>query len=240
MKKFMKQTAVPFCCMMCFLHACGEPDVQEIEKKDITEQQERAEGAAEIQEIENNDITDQQEVSVEIEEIQEIENNDITEHQEESVEVEDIFDLDTFYQNPALQEYKDIRNLEESYSKEQAQSDNCFVIGATVHNDGLYDEFMVHVQNGEDAFIRVVQYNTEGDVIIDDILYVCDSDKVYLVYDRTRDRFADENDRSITLYEFDNIAEYNYRGHLYWVVFNGEMSDAAFESANPFIITLIN
>lgn len=176
-----------------------------------------------IQEIANDD--------------QEIENDDIVENQEK---VEENFDLDAFYQNPILQEYKDIRNLEESYSKEQAQSDNCFVIGAMVHNDGLYDEFMVHVQNGEDAFIRVVQYNTEGDVIIDDILYVCDSDKVYLVYDRTRDRFADENDRSITLYEFDNIAEYNYDNHLYWVVFNGEMSDANFESANTFIITLIN
>ncbi|MCM1104258.1 MAG: DUF4362 domain-containing protein [Clostridium sp.] len=198
MKKIMKRIAVPFCCMMYFLSACGKPDVQEIE---------------------NDGIADQQEVSAEI---------------------EDIFDLDAFYQNPVLQEYKDIRDLEEGYSKEQAQSDNCFVIGAMVHNDGLYDEFMVHVQNGEDAFIRVVQYNTEGDVIIDDILYVCDSDKVYLVYDRTRDRFADENDRSITLYEFDNIAEYNYKDHLYWVVFNGEMSDANFESANTFIITLIN
>lgn len=198
MKKFMKQIAIPFCCMMCFLHACSIPGIQGTE------------------------------------------NNDNAEHQEESEEVEEIFDLDAFYQNPVLQEYRDIRDLEESYSKEQAQSDNCFVIGAMVHNDGLYDEFMLHVQNGEDAFIRVVQYNTDGDVIIDDILYNCGADKVYLVYDRTRDRFADENDRRITLYEFDNIAEYDYKDRLYWVVFNGEMSDANFESANTFIITLIN
>lgn len=163
--------------------------------------------------------------------------NENTENQEE---VEEIVDLDSFYQSNVVQEYEDIRDLGENYSKEQAQTDLCFVIGAMVHNDYLYGEFMTHVQNSEDAFIRVVQYNAEGDVIIDDVLYLRDSYKVYLVHDTTRDRFADKDDRRITLKEYDNIAEYDYNDHLYWIVFNGEISDVNFESTDTFIITLIN
>lgn len=225
MRGLIRQIGTLLCCTMCLLSACSKPDIQKIEDKSSAENQKEVEKV-----FENEGRVEKQ---GEIEKV--IENESAVENPEE---VEETFDLDAFYQSSTLQEYKDVRSLEESYSKEQAQSDNCFVIGAMVHNDYLYDEFMTHVQDGEDAFIRVVQYNAEGAVIIDDILY--DSNKVYLVHDGTRDRFADVNDRSITFNRFDNIAQYNYNDRLYWIAFNGEISDVNFESTNTFIITLIN
>lgn len=221
----MRQISILLCCTMCLLSACSKPDIQKMEDESTVENQEEVEKVTENKRnIENQ------------EEIKEVTEDESAAGNQE--DVEKASDLDAFYQSPTLQEYQDIRNLEESYSREQAQADNCFVIGAMVHNDYLYDEFMTHVQDGEDAFIRVVQYNVEGDVIIDDILY--DSNKVYLVHDGTRDRFADVDDRSITFNRFDNIAQYNYNDRLYWIAFNGEISDVNFESTNTFIITLIN
>ena len=167
--------------------------------------------------------------------IEEKEEPGTPENQEEASE------LDAFYQNPATQPYEDIRTLGESYDKGQAQMDNCFVISAMVHNDYLYYEFMEHCQNKEDAFIRVVQGGTEGrGIVIDDILYDSKAGKIYLVHDAARDNLAAEMDRSITLNEFEDIAEYKHDGHLYWIAFNGEISNLDFDSDEVFVITLIN
>ncbi|MDE5817847.1 MAG: hypothetical protein K2I07_00780 [Lachnospiraceae bacterium] len=171
----------------------------------------------------------------EIDSLEEIDRPSTAENQEE------FSDLDSFYRNPVTQPYEDIRTLGENYNKEQAQMDGCFVIGAMVHNDYLYSEFMEQHQNKEDAFIRVVQ-GTDG-IMIDDILYDSSADKIYLVHDSTRDNSAAETDKSITLYEFEDIAEYyndNGNGRLYWIAFNGKISDIDFDSDEIFIITLIN
>lgn len=150
-------------------------------------------------------------------------------------------DLDFFYQNPVTRPYADIRTLGEDYDKWQAQTDMCFVIGAMVHNDCLYYEFMEHCQNQEDAFIRVVQDGTgERDIVIDDILYDSGAGKIYLVHDAARDNLAAEAEKTIMLYEFDGTAEYRYNGHLYWIAFNGEMSEIELDSDEVFVITLIN
>lgn len=53
----------------------------------------------------------------------------------------DINTLNDFY-NTELTQNKDIRHLGQEYSAFDAQKDNCFVIGAMVHNDNLYSEFM--------------------------------------------------------------------------------------------------
>ena len=164
--------------------------------------------------------------------VEEIDSPSTAENQEE------VSDLDSFYRNPVTQPYEDIRTLGENYNKEQAQMDMCFVIGAMVHNDNLYSEFMEQHQNKEDAFIRVVQ-GTDG-IMIDDILYDGSADKIYLVHDATRDNSAVETDKSITLYEFEDIAEYNNDGRLYWIAFNGTISEIDFDSDEIFIITLIN
>ena len=57
-----------------------------------------------------------------------------------------ISNLNDFY-NTELTKNRDIRNLSKEYTSFDAQKDNCFVIGAMVHNDNLYSEFMENYKN---------------------------------------------------------------------------------------------
>lgn len=132
-----------------------------------------------------------------------------------------VSELDAFYQHPLAAAYGDVRKLDADYTAEQAQRDRCFVIGVTVHNDDLYTAFMANVEQRKDAFIRVVQTTVEGDPILYDILYTGDTDAVQLVRDASRDAFAAEADREITLRSFAHIAEYADGGALYWVAYDG-------------------
>ena len=150
-----------------------------------------------------------------------------------------ISNLNDFY-NTELTKNRDIRNLSEEYTSFDAQKDNCFVIGAMVHNDNLYSEFMENYKNKRTAFIRVAQNTVEGDLILTDILYYEKSDKLYIVTDSTRDKFLAETDRIIKLKKYENIAEYNYDNHLCWIAYNGELNYKTFNDENPFVITTIN
>ena len=151
----------------------------------------------------------------------------------------DIKGLDDFY-NIELTKENDIRKLSKEYNSFDAQKDNCFVIGAMVHNDNLYSEFMENYKNRISSFIRVAQNTVEGDLIIYDILYYKNTDKLYLVTDDTRDKFSSPEDRNIELKEFKNISEYNFENHLYWILYNEEVNDDNFNTDNVFIITTIN
>lgn len=147
--------------------------------------------------------------------------------------------LDDFY-NTKLTKDKDIRDLSKEYSLFDAQKDNCFVIGAMLHNDNLYSEFMDNYKNKKASFIRVAQSTIEGDLILCDILYYEKTDTLYLVADDTRDKFSAETDRNIELKQFESISEYKYDKRLYWILYNGEINDNNFKSDNVFIITTIN
>ena len=58
------------------------------------------------------------------------------------VEYEGISNIDDFYSHSITSDYEPIDSLPYNYSKEQAQKDNCSIIGAMVHNDYLYTDFM--------------------------------------------------------------------------------------------------
>lgn len=150
-----------------------------------------------------------------------------------------ISNLNDFY-NTELTKNRDIRNLSKEYTSFDAQKDNCFVIGAMVHNDNLYSEFMENYKNKKTAFIRVAQNTVEGDLILTDILYYEKSDKLYIVTDNTRDKFSAENDRIIELKEFNYISEYKNNNHLYWVLYNEDITEENFKTDNVFVITTIN
>lgn len=152
---------------------------------------------------------------------------------------DEILSLDDFY-NTKLTKDLDIRCLGEEYSSTDAQKDGCFVIGAMVHNDNLYAEFMEDYKAKETAFIRVAQNTVEGDLILYDVLYYQPSGKLYLVTDNTRDKFSAQSDRSIEMQEFESIAEYEYEGRLYWIVYNGELTDETFQSDDVFVLSVIN
>ena len=150
-----------------------------------------------------------------------------------------ISNLNDFY-NTELTKNRDIRNLSKEYTSFDAQKDNCFVIGAMVHNDNLYSEFMENYKNKKTAFIRVAQNTVEGDLILIDILYYEKSDKLYIVTDNTRDKFSAETDRIIELKEFNYISEYKNNNHLYWVLYNEDITEENFKTDNVFVITTIN
>ena len=166
------------------------------------------------------------------------------EYKEIYEEPKEIVDLDSFYAQKILKN-KDIRELPKDYSAEQVQKDNCFVVGTTVHNDHLYNEFMDKYHKKETAFIRVVESTIEGDLILIDILYDVKNNKIYLVMDTTRDEYAREEDRKITLRTYEKTGQWNYHDIEYWVVYNGELPDGkiaeySINSEKLFIITKIN
>jgi len=72
-----------------------------------------------------------------------------------------ISNLNDFY-NTELTKNRDIRNLSKEYTSFDAQKDNCFVIGAMVHNDNLYSEFMENYKNSKIGQETAQKY---GDII---------------------------------------------------------------------------
>ena len=151
--------------------------------------------------------------------------------------LENISNLDEFY-SLSLTKDKDIRNLPEGYTSFDAQKDNWFVVGAMVHNDNLYTEFMNDYKNKKMAFIRVAQNTIEGDLVLYDILYYDKTDKLYLVHDSTRDEYTSEP--IIYLEEYKNISTYETNNHLYWVLYNEPITEENFSTDNVFVITTIN
>jgi hypothetical protein len=159
--------------------------------------------------------------------------------------VSSIDDIDDVYNSEIAKEYTDIRKLSKDYTVEQAQQDNCFVIGAMVHNDNLYSEFMSNFNDKKSSFIRVVQTTIEGDLYIIDLLYDTNSNKIYLVKDDTRDEFLTQEDRTIKYKTYEKTGVWNYQNSEYWVTYNGELPDGTNEEYNInsdelFIIATIN
>lgn len=156
-----------------------------------------------------------------------------------------IADINDVYNHSITNNYKDIRSLPQNYSKEEAQKDNCFVIGAMVHNDNLYSEFMDKYNKKENAFIRVVQSTVEGDIFIIDVLYEEINNKIHIVKDNTRDEFTAKEDRTIKYSTYEKTGVWNYQNTQYWVAYNGKLPDGTntqynINSDELFIIATIN
>lgn len=161
------------------------------------------------------------------------------------VEYKGIEDINDFYLHSITSKYQDLRTLPENYSKEQAQKDNCFIVGAMVHNDNLYHEFMDNYHKKENAFIRVVQSTIEGDIYIIDVLYEARNNKIHFVKDTTRDKFSAQEDRTIRYKTYEKTGIWNYQNSQYWVAYNGELPDGtkaqySIDSDELVIITVIN
>lgn len=161
------------------------------------------------------------------------------------VEYEGITDINDFYNHSITSSYKPIRTLPENYSAEQAQKDNCFIIGAKKYNDNLYNEFMNKYTSQENAFIRAVKFTIEGDPFIIDVLYEAINNKIHLVKDNTRDKFSTKEDRTIEYKTYEKTGVWNYQNSEYWVAYNGELPDGtkadySIDSEKLFIIAAIN
>ncbi len=144
--------------------------------------------------------------------------------------------LDEFYQNEMVKEYKDIRKLKEDYSEQEAIQDNCFVIGEEVSNDNLFSIFFDNYNNKKDAFLRTIQFTIEKDMVIYDLLFDKNTNKIYIVFDSTRDRYSD---KKIELLNYEHMAQYEYLNHTYWVLYNGELTDQTLFTDNSFIVSSV-
>ena len=160
------------------------------------------------------------------------------------IEYEGILDINDFYNHSITSNYKPIRDLPENYTKEDAKMDNCFVLGAKVYNENLYNQFIDKCNKKENAFIRVVQSNSEGDIFIIDVLYEAINDKIHIVKDDTRDKLLNIEDRTIKYMTFEKIGILNYNNSQYWVTYNGDLtkvdnSNFVFDNNKLFIIATI-
>lgn len=148
-------------------------------------------------------------------------------------------DIDIFYSDEIINEYEDLRNLSEDYNIFDAQMDKCFVVGAMLHNDYLYGEFIENYKKGKDSFVRIARNSTSKDLILFDIMYKSDIKEFIVVTDYTRDTSKSKEDRIIKLSKYKNISEYKYKENTYLVLYNGELNDETFNSDNVFkVITL--
>lgn len=155
--------------------------------------------------------------------------------------VSNINNIDDFYKTP-LTQYNDIRDLSKNYSISDAQKDNCYVTGSSINNK-LFSGFTTKYNKKKDAFVRVVQTTTEGNIIITDVL--CDpiNDKIHIVTDNTRDKYASEEDKTIKYQSYEKISVWLHNSTRYWVAFNGTLPESEIDETddeNFFIITALD
>lgn len=127
--------------------------------------------------------------------------------------------------NSLNKQQKKLNNLPKDYNMQDAISDGCFIIANnnTIYNKKALDNFIeslnVKAEKRQDSKLRIVQFTTEGDIIITDIEYkvseYIESGKTkkrgnYIVTrDNTRDKWSAENDRKIEIN--DDIPEEYYK-----------------------------
>ena len=148
-------------------------------------------------------------------------------------------ELDIFYSDEITSDYEDLRKLSADYNIYDAQTDKCFIVGAMVHNEYLYGEFMDNYKNGRDAFVRIARNTENKDLVLFDIMYKSSTGEFKFVTDYTRDTSKNKEDRTIEMSNYKNISEYKYNESTYLVLYNGELNDETFNSENVFkVITL--
>lgn len=117
-----------------------------------------------------------------------------------------------------------LTNLPEEYSIYNAVEDGYLVVMRNSYNDEVKDEFMNLYNKKEKAFTRVAQLTDEGDLILYDVVYLPEKDKIYIITDYTRDKFSTEEDRKISYKEYDKVAT-SYKGKKCWIAYNGDLSE---------------
>lgn len=152
-----------------------------------------------------------------------------------------INNIDDFYKTP-LTQYNDIRDLSKDYSISDAKKDNCYTTGSSI-NDKLFLGFTSKYNKKRDAFVRVVQTTTEGDIIITDVLYDSTNDKIQIVTDNTRDKYSSKEDRTIKYQSYEKISVWFHNSTRYWVAYNGTLPEDNInvtDNKDFFIITALD
>lgn len=125
-----------------------------------------------------------------------------------------------------------LAKLPEKYSIYDAIEDGYLIKMGKIYNEELKSEFMNSYNKKEKAFTRVAQLTDEGDLILYDVMYLPENDKIYIITDYTRDEFSAKEDRKISYKTYDKITT-NYMGEKCWIAYSGELSK---ENKNIFYI----
>lgn len=155
-------------------------------------------------------------------------NNDADGNGENNVQITSTDDLYTAVST----EITPLAKLPEKYSIYDAIEDGYLIKMGKIYNEELKTEFMNSYSKKEKAFTRVAQLTDEGDLILYDVMYLPEKDKIYIITDYTRDEFSSKEDRKISYKAYDKIST-NYLGEKCWVAYSGELSK---ENNNVFYI----
>lgn len=123
--------------------------------------------------------------------------------------------LDYVYSQEITKEYQDIRNI----TRDDIDKYNVSVSeNVEIYNEEVIEKFYDSYKNGQECFVRLKLYTTEGDPIYKDVLY--DKSKIYVVVDYRWDKFGSTN--QIKYKKFDKMGIEKYLNEYFWTVYNGE------------------
>ena len=93
----------------------------------------------------------------------------------------------------------------------------------------------IEYNNHKNSFIRIVETTIEGDLLIYDLLYY--NDFLYLVTDYSRDKYATETDKELSLEKYKYLSNYKYKNKTYLVLNNEEINENNFKNGTVFTIS---
>ena len=118
---------------------------------------------------------------------------------------------------------------------QQAEKDNCLILTNKIINKKEYEDFLNEYNNHKNSFIRIVETTIEGDLLIYDLLYY--NDFLYLVTDYSRDKYATETDKELSLEKYKYLSNYKYKNKTYLVLNNEEINENNFKNGTVFTIS---
>lgn len=99
--------------------------------------------------------------------------------------------------------YINLEDVKLDYNFAQMVEDKCYIVtnSNTVYHIKELDNFIKNVENNIPDEIRIVQYSIEGQPILTNLEYK--DNKFILKFDNRRDGYASEQDKKITINEYD-------------------------------------
>ena len=106
---------------------------------------------------------------------------------------------------------------------------------STIYSKKEYEDFLNEYNNHKNSFIRIIETTIEGDLLIYDLLYY--NDFLYLVTDYSRDKYATETDKELSLEKYKYLSNYKYKNKTYLVLNNEEINENNFKNGTVFTIS---
>ena len=116
--------------------------------------------------------------------------------------------IDKFYAINSANNFIDLRILVKDYSFEDAKKDKCSIKGNNAYCNNTLEKFIKDFNDNKATAIRIITKNDNG-LVIKDVYYDSDFNKIYLVVDKSRVTNINEEDKEIKMYEYVKIREYS-------------------------------